>query len=700
MKQFFDELKPKVNKIYKKSKKELVRYTKRLHKEFKKYLNTNILFMSFVISSLINTSMLRFFTVKNYFDISPLIADLAVIVIIGAFGYFIKPKHQFKYYFSWSTLIVLLCIINSMYYKNYLSYASVSLLATSLQLIGVSDAVVENIMELKDFSFLWQIAAMLFVNYTLKKRDYYEKVSKIEIGKVRALNTIVVGLILVGFFISTLNSVDISRLGKQWNREYIVMKFGILTYQANDIIASLEPKISPLFGYDDAAKEFRDYYEENESVIKVNEYTNYLKDKNIIAIHAESIQNFLIGLEFNGVEVTPTLNKLAKEGVYFSNFYAQDSTGTSSDSEFTFNTGLMPASSGTVFISYFDREYVATPQLLKNLGYYTFSMHANNGTYWNREAMHKNLGYDKFFYYKKDYVIDEVIGLGLSDKSFFKQSVPKISEINDTYDKWYGLMIMLTNHTPFSDIVDKGIATYDVSMPYEVVDPETGEVTTEIAPYLEGTKLGNYIKSAHYADEALGEFIEQLDSEGLLDNTAIVLYGDHDAKLSRNEFIRMYNYDPTTKGILSSDDPNYIDFDEIDYELNRKVPFIIWMKDGNKTREVTEVMGMYNVANTLGNMLGFKNDYALGSDIFSIEPDTNLVVFPSGNWITNKMYYDATKETTRLLVQDASISVEEINANQLKAEEMISVSNNIIVYDLIKKSREQSELLNEYLEEN
>lgn len=696
MERFFDDFKLRIKKFYNKAQKDFIRYSKKIEKELKKYLSTNVLFITFVITSLINTSILRFFTVKNYFDFSPMLADLAVIVIIGAFGYFIKPKHQFKYFFGWSIFITLLCIINTMYYKNYLSYVSVSLLATSLQLVGVSDAVVENIIELKDFSYLWQIAAMVFVNYVLKKKNYYNKVSKIEVGKVRALNTIVAGLILVGLFISTLNSVDINRLGKQWNREYVVMKFGILTYQANDLIASIEPKISPLFGYDDAAKEFREYYDNNDNVIKVNQYTNYLKDKNIIAIHAESIQNFLIDLKFNGQEVTPNLNKLAHEGVYFSNFYAQDSTGTSSDSEFTFNTGLMPSSSGTVFVSYFDRYYESTPKHLKDLGYYTFSMHANNGTYWNREAMHESLGYDKFFYYKKDYEIDEVIGLGLSDKSFFRQSVVKISEIDKEYDKWYGLAIMLTNHTPFSDIVDKGIATFDVSMTYNVTNPETGEVTTAVAPYLEGTKLGNYIKSAHYADEALGEFISELDEAGLLDDTAIVLYGDHDAKLKRSEFIRMYNYDPETDSVMSSDDPRYVTFDSIDYELNRKVPFIIWMKDNNKTKNVTVVMGMYNVANTLGNMLGFKNKYALGNDIFSVEKGKNIVIFPSGNWLTNTMYYDSSKGTTRLLVPDKEISIEEIEANNVKTEEMLSVSNNIIVYDLIKKTNEQTQLLNEY----
>ena len=75
----------------------------------------------------------------------------------------------------------------------------------------------------------------------------------------------------------------------------------------------------------------------------------------------ESIQSFLMDLNFNGTEVTPTINKLAKEGIYFSKFYPQISVGTSSDTEFTLLTGLMPSSSGTVFVNYFDS---ITPFLL------------------------------------------------------------------------------------------------------------------------------------------------------------------------------------------------------------------------------------------------------------------------------------------------------------------------------------------------
>lgn len=676
-------------------KKNFMNFLVQLKANSKCYMKTNILFMTFVLSSVLNGCLLRFLTVKNFFDFQPIIADLAVVVIIGAIGYFIKPKHQFKYYSVWALIFTLICVINSMYYTNYLSFASLSLLETSAQIVDVADAVVENVMELKDFAYFWQLFALFFVHHSLKKRKYYAKVTEIEVGKVRALNTVVVGLIFIGFFISTLSSVDISRLGKQWNREFIVMKFGIYTYQINDVISSLQPQISPLFGYDQAAKEFREYYDTRDNSVKTNEYTNIFKGKNLLIIHAESIQQFVLDTNFNGEEVAPNLKRLANEGLYFSNFYAQESVGTSSDSEFTINSSLMPANSGTVFISYWDREYVTTPKLLKEKGYYTFSMHGNNGSMWNRSVVHPRLGYDKFFNYKNDYKINEVIGLGLSDKSFFKQSVPKIKKIEQTNQNFMGTLLMLSNHTPWSKNLDM-LPEFPVTMKYEKVNETTGEKETVEAPYMEDTKMGNYFKFVHYADQALGEFIDQLDLAGLLDNTVIVIYGDHDAKLKKSEFNRFYNYDPYTDSIKDSTDPTYVDVDYYQYELNRKVPFIIWSKDKKFEKEVTQVMGMYDVQPTLGNMFDFHNKYALGHDIFSI--DENVVVFPDGNWLTNKMYYNSQKEEGKPLTNEA-VSIEYIQEKNKYAQQILSVSNNIIVYDLIKKSAETKKLVDEYSKE-
>lgn len=655
------------------------------------YAKTNILFFTFVFTSVLNGMLLRFLTVKNYFEIKAILGDLIVVLVVGAFGYFIKPKNQFKYFFGWSVFFTLLCIINSMYYTNYLSFASVSLLATSLQVVDVGDAVVQNVMEVKDFCYLWQIFTMLFVHISLKKKNYYTKVSTIEIGKVRVMNTLIGALIVTGFFISMLTSLDISRLGKQWNREYVVMKFGIYLYQANDLSASLKPQISPLFGYDENAKMFREYYEVRGDDAKTNAYTDVLKDKNIIVIHAESIQSFLLDTQFHGVDLMPNLKRLANEGLYFSNFYAQESVGTSSDTEFTFNTSLMPANSGTVFVSYWDREYVTIPKLLKDKGYYTFSMHGNNCTFWNRNNVHKEFGYDKFYCYTKDYKIDETIGLGLSDKSFFRQSTDIISQIKQKNNKFYGLAIMLSNHTPFNDN-GKDISDFDVSMHYQKLDEVTGEMVDATAPFMEGTKLGSYFKSAHYADEALGEFIESLDQKGLLENTAIVIYGDHDAKLKKSEYIKYYNYVPETDSVLDDEDPNYKEVDYFTYELNRKVPFIIWTKDESIShKEVKKVMGMYDVMPTLGNMLGIHSPYALGHDIFST--DENVVVFPNGDWLTDKMYYSSQVREGKVLNEHDTVSAEYIDKYNQISEESISVSNSIIVYDLIRKNNEKSDMI-------
>lgn len=679
----------------------------------REYAATNILFFTFIITSIINGMLIRNFTVNNMFSVKPLIADLVIVLLIGSFAYFIKPKYRFRYFILASIVLTAICMINTVYYKNYLSFASISLLTTLTELGGYTDAVIENILEVKDFIYLWQIFGLVFIHLQLKKKGYYDKVEKVEIPKIRFLNTIVVTLILLGLFISMLTSVDISRLRKQWNREYVVQEFGIYIYQFNDVITCVRTKLNSMFGYDEAAKTFREYYSEvSDERTYTNIYTDLFKGKNVLVIHAESIQNFLISddllggkaAQFNGVEVTPNLNKLAKEGIYFSNFYSQESAGTSSDTEFTFNTSLLPSSNGTVFMNYFDREYVTIPKLLSEMGYYTFSMHGNKGSAWNRTIVHPNLGYKNFYYYNSAYELDENIGLGLSDKSFFKQSVGIIKEIDQKEDKWYGLLIMLTNHTPFSSINDyaeENEWVYEVNFKYTDWNSSTGKMEELVSNYMEGTKLGNYFKSSRYADEAIGELLEQMDSEGLLDNTVVIIYGDHDAKLRTSEFNRYYNYDPYTNSIKNRDDEDYIEIDDYTYELNRSVPFIIWSKDivGTKyNKEITTVMGMIDVQPTIGNMFGFYNKYALGNDIFNVED--NVVVLPSGNFITNKLYYNSAKGTYRQLTLDEDISLEYINKYIEYSDKINTISNSIITYDLIKKvgMNTENELLEEIVE--
>lgn len=701
MKKFFRNLKQTFHNGFQKFKKNPKLFLINILVRIREYVKSNVLFFLLILTSVFNALLLRYFTIHtldNFLNIAPVLADAAIVTLFASFCYLMKPKKRFPYLFILSIIFTAICMINSIYYSYYNSFSSISLLSTSRFVSDVGDAVVDNVLEVKDFVYLFEPVVMLIVYYVLKRNgiNQFQEEKKDDKTRIRFKKSIGLAIGLAVVFCFSLTPVKIGRFANMWNREYIVMHFGIYTYHLNDFVKSLEPKLSTIFGYDQAVKTFHDHYDEvSDTQDYMNDYTGIFQGKNVIVIHAESIQQFVIGMSFNGEELTPNLNKLASESIYFDNFYSQVSVGTSSDAEFTSLTSLMPTNTGTAFVSYFDRTYVSMPSLLSDKGYYTFVMHANKANFWNRDLMYASLGYQRF-YSKDDYDIDEVVGLGLSDTSFFRQSVEKLKEINEMGKPYYGTLIMLSNHTPFID--SAAMTDYEVDMKEEVT-LEDGTVTTVSHPYMEGTKLGQYLKSVHYADQALGEFIDLLESEGLLENTVLVLYGDHDARLDINDYVRLYNYDPETNSILNPDDPDYINFDEYQYELNRKVPFMIWSSETKEKlhKTVSDVMGMYDVMPTFGNMLGVYNKYALGHDIFQIGSN-NIVVFPNGNWVTNSIYYNAQKGEYLSLAETA-ISADYIEKNNEYADEILNTSNSLITFDLIQKTQEGLSSEVEYVEE-
>lgn len=638
-----------------------IRIKKSIKKFIEKVKENYLLEAFFVLSNLFNATLLRVITVKNILSIQPLLADLGYLILLLIPSSLFKRKKKIYYFMTVTIILSLVCLANSIYFHYYDSFISFSLLSIVVFAKDVGDAIFENVLKLVDLLYLI-VPILLYIFYKkLKKKNYFNILKTSKINNIKLLITT---LVLWGIASIIMPISAWGKLYKLWNRQSAVMNFGVYIYQIDDAIQSLSPKINSAFGHDNALKATREYYKKNKYTKKTNKYTNIFEGKNIIVIHAESIQTFAMKLSFNGQEVTPVLNRLSKEGIFFSNFYSEVGVGTSSDAEFTFNTSLMPSTRGTVFVSYFDREYVSIPKLLKEKNYNVFSMHANNGNFWNRDVMHKNLGYNKF-YSKESYNIDEEIGLGLSDKSFFSQSVDIIKKEKEENNKpFYSLLIMLSNHTPFSDL--------------ELM-PEYS--TNE---YLEGTTLGNYIKSVHYADEAIGEFINKLDKEGLLENTVLMIYGDHDARLPQDDFNLLYNYDENNNIILTEEDDNYFDFNDYEYELNRKVPFIIWTKDNQIKEEVTIPTGMIDVLPTIGNMFDFHSDYQLGRDIFNNDNNDNIVPFIDGSFITSKIYYYSPKSEI-YMINNEPITEEYIKECSEYSANLIDISNNIISYDLIKE---------------
>ena len=681
-------------------KRKIISALKRTRKKISKYLSTNRLFLTFVIFGLVETILLRKFTLGNTWDTKPLICDLALLILIGAFGYFVKPKKQFNYYFIWMIIVTTMCVVNSIYYVFYTSYASFSLLA-ALGLVGeVGDSLTEKI---KFVDFMYVIFPLVYaiIHTNLKKGSYYYFVAKVENSKKMFSSTILAGIILLAFTLVTMTGTDASRLIKQWDRVYIVQRFGIILYQGNDLVQSLTPRINSLFGYDEAVKNFKEFYTEKLSQEKkANKYTGTLEGMNVIFVHMESIHGYLVGMEINDQEITPALNKLSKEGMYFSNFYPQISVGTSSDTEFTINTSLMPASSGIVFTQYFNRSYDSVPKILSEKGYYTFSSHANGVEMWNRNNMHPSLGYQEM-YFQDSFDYNEKtdrLGLGLNDVAFFYQLQAKLEKIETEHTNYMGTLIQLSNHSPYAATdwhpeMYNAFGELDLTNTYTIVneDGEEEEITDD---YLDGTKLGNYLISAHYGDMALGTFIEYVENSPYYENTVFVFYGDHDARLDKKEYQYYYNYNTETGEVYEKGDPEYVDYNNFTHEVNKKTPLIIWTKNNKIARKIRKtndnVMGMYDVMPTLANMMNFEAKYALGHDIYDIGAD-NVVIFPNGNFITNKVYYNNASGKYLILNSeennntDMIISEDYISNLKAYTERILNVSNDIVVHDLIKK---------------
>ena len=673
---------------------------KGLYRKMCAYFITNRLFLSYVVIAFLGCICVKSLTIGNGLGIRSIIVEFSLVIILGAFGYLIKPKNQYNYFFSLICFLATLFTVNSIYYTFYATFASAGELATVSQLETVTGSIFEKI-RIADFVYILMPIIFRAIHIELKTSPYYEYISKIEKGAHMFGKTILVGLVLVGIRFLFATEADYASIAKQWNRSSVVNRFGIILYQGNDLVQTLTPKLSSLFGYEDAVEVFKLFFDKYPSEEPNNKYTGILEGMNVVFVHMESIQTFLMSQEFNGQELTPNLNALANEGLLFNNFYPQISTGTSSDSEFTLLSSLMPAASGTIFVSYFNRDYVTIPKLLQEKGYYTFSMHGNAATMWNRNKAHASLGYqDLYFEESFTYTEDDVINLGINDKLFFEQAMPILENVESTYENYMGTIITLSNHSPFSFLEKYG--EFDLSVPVERVNEQTGESYIEKVDYLEGKAVGNYFHSVHYADEALGEFIKYIKDSDSFNNTVFVFYGDHEAKLSKNNMNYLYNYDVVTGELKEEGTPGFVTYDNFDHELNKKTPLIIWTKNKNiqnkLPKKVEDVMGMYDVLPTLGNLMGFYNPYALGKDIFSVKGE-NTVIFPNGNFLTNNMYYNNSTGEYKILKEGIVLADDYIDTHLKYVDDYLGVSNSIVVYDLLSeqnlKSIKGNELNNE-----
>lgn len=627
--------------------------------EISYFLRTNVVFMILLVGAVLNDLILRALTVKKIFYWKPIVTSVGMILLVSIFVWFLSYKKRNRVFLGLSVTFSLLNSFNYMYYKYYSSFLSFSLLKQLKNVGEVGSSVIKNL-DFKVLIFFIPTVVMIVAMKNLKKNKLFQHIANIKV-KGAFVRPFIISTVLLLFVFTTLSNSDKSRVVKQWNRPYLVEQLGIYSFTTADIVKNLSSGNVSKMDPEEGMNLMTELVDENNNKKQTNNYTDIFKGKDLYVIHHESAENFAMDLEFEDGPITPFLNKLADEGLFFENFYPQHSVGTSSDTEFTFSTSLLPINNGTVFMTHADREYISIQKLLKDEGYHTMSMHGNNGDFWNRNIMHDTLGYDRF-YSKDDYIIDEEVGLGLSDMSFFRQSVEKLKEIKATADgPIMSTLINLSNHYPFDDL-----ETY-------------GEFNVG---HLEGTDIGNYLKSYNYADMALESFVEGMDREGLLDNAVILIYGDHHAKISKSDYEKIYNYDGANGSYLNYEDDNFRSVNNVFQKELQRTPLIIWTKDQAINETKTIPMGMIDVMPTIENMFGVYNKFHLGDDIMNLEK--NRVIFPDSDWIDENNFYCSDTsdlydlETQELVEGEYEIDNEEYISNK------IDLSNNIIQSDLIR----------------
>lgn len=507
---------------------------------------------------------------------------------------------------SYITMLVIdfintaLLFANIIYYRQFTDFLTIKTIANTSK---VSQGLGKSAVSLLHFDdiFIWLdlIIIILLLIFQIIKIDQ----KKYSFSNSFAVTSFACFLLGLNFFLSETSRPRLLR--NTFDRVYVVKYLGITSYTAYDAVKSLQSGTNSKTANAEELNKILAFTKKNYASPNI-QYFGKAKGKNVIIIHLESFQQFLINLKVNGKEVTPFLNSLYKDKntLSYENFYNQVGLGRTSDAENMLETGTYGISDGSLFTSLgSNNTFQAAPQILRQSGYTSAVFHGNIATFWNRNDVYKNMGYNYFFY--KNYYSsnkEDSSGYGIKDKLLFAESIKYLEQMQQPF---YTKFITVTNHIPF-DLDD------------EDKDPDFKTTNTSDAT------VNGYFLTAHYLDSALKEFFDYLKKSGLYKNSMIVIYGDHYGLSSSD-----YNAISSVLGKTS-------DWTSYDTAQFQTVPFMIHM-DGLKGGIKKEYAGEIDVLPTILHLLGVNTkDYIqFGTDMLSKE-HKQIVVFRNGTIVTPK----------------------------------------------------------------
>ena len=571
------------------------------------------------------------------------------LLVLGI-GLFFKGRKSYWIMIMIDFILSLWLFANILYYREFSNFLSLSIIKTSGSTADNLGKSIVGITRVTDFLTFIDIAAIIALMCF--------KVTKYDLRPLKLkFNLLLEGIaiLLIGINLLMAQKDRSGLLTRTFDNSYIVKYLGMNEYAVYDAFKTAQTSEQMAKANVSDLQSVKKYLKVN--YVKPNkEYSGVAKGKNVMVIHLESFQQFLIDYKWKGKEVTPNLNKLyhAKNTLSFANFYNQVGQGKTSDAEMMLENSLFGLQSGSAMSSYgTSNTFESAPAILKQQqGYTTAVMHGGAGSFWNRNNAYKQFGYDYFMplsYYenKPKYYI----GYGLKDKIFFSQSIKYIERLPQPF---YLKLITVTNHYPY-DLDKKN---------QSIAKTETGDETVD-----------GYVQTARYLDQAIGQLMRWLKKTGLDKNTMLVLYGDH--------YGISGNHHKASAELLKQDEFN--NFDNLKFQ---RVPLMIHMK-GLRGGVKKTYGGEIDVLPTLLNLLGISNKGTIqfGHDLLSKDAP-QIVAQRNGDFITPKYakvgstYYD-TKTGQEIIKPDKKLKTELIALSN-KVTTQLSLSDRVIAGNLLR----------------
>ncbi|MBU9724277.1 MULTISPECIES: LTA synthase family protein [Bacillaceae] len=546
---------------------------------------------TFVISSLTFNININKYLEAIIFAVNP----LAFLLVVFSIGVLFKPKVQPKYYFIISLLLSIVLYSNSVYFREFSDIITLPMLVMGANMGDLSTSIFALIQWYDVFFFV----DVLLIGYFMFKTPAVLTVTQTSFKQTRSKFAVIAVIVLTIVGLIQFNHPETRT--HSFNRDHLVQSMGIYNFYVYDAGVHTLTSTQTVFADVGDWWNIERYLEENR-VEPNKDMFGVAEDMNVVVVSLESVESFVIGETIHGEEITPFLNELIEESFYFENFYYQTGQGKTSDAEFLINNSLYPLGRGAVFHTHTDNEFEALPGILKEQGYYNASFHANTETFYNRDIMYENFGYDRF-YEMEDYEITEEnsVGWGMKDIDWIEQSMEYVKELPEPF---YSTFLTLTNHFP-----------YELGQEDHFIDPYDSE--SEI--------VNQYFPTVRYTDEAMKVLVEGLKDEGLYENTILIMYGDHYG-------IANSHYDELEKFLGKEIDP----VEEIKLE---RVPLIIHIP-GMEGERLDTVSGQIDVMPTILNLLGIpeQDKIMFGSDLFA-EDREDFAVLRNGNVITDEIIF-------------------------------------------------------------